>query len=92
MRKLGYRRQLINYLHGFHRDADELLDEVDYIAGVLRILVGVVDDAGALSIFTWLTIDHPFQRASTVDGVALSVIGDSVMAYVPVLLHVSISK
>ena len=46
----------------------------------------------ALSIFTWLTIDHPFQRSSTVDGVALSSFGDSVIAYVPVLLHVSISK
>ena len=48
LRKLGYWRQLINYLHGFHRDADELLDEVDYIAWVLRVLVGVVDDAGRL--------------------------------------------
>lgn len=30
----------------------------------------------ALSIFIWLTIDHPFQRASTVAGVALSSFGD----------------
>lgn len=48
MRKLGYRRQQVDYLHGLHRDADELLYEVDDVSWVVTVLAGVVDDAGRL--------------------------------------------
>ena len=52
-------RQSVDDVDGLHADADDLLDEVDDVARIVRILVRIVDDAALLVLGDLIPIDKP---------------------------------
>lgn len=63
---------MIYDLVGFHRDAGDLADEVDYVFWVpdfVGPIVGVVDDAGSLVRLHLVAVDNPGKGGARAEHV-----------------------